>query len=236
MASRVLFKARDVTVGHGRQVVLSGMHFSIEAGQAWFILGPNGAGKSTLLATLAGRLPVLAGDLVRDDEHVRADAIGTVPQTTDISLSLPTTLREMVALGLAGTRAAYARDDINDALARVDLADRAHKRWDACSGGERQRALLARALVRRPRLILLDEATSQLDHAAARELFAGLSAARAEQGVGFIAISHDLALAREHASHVLLCRNGQAEAGPAEALLSDKRLSELLGMGSVIDG
>jgi ABC-type Mn2+/Zn2+ transport system ATPase subunit len=198
--TRTLCTATELSVGFSNQPVLSSISLRIEHGMLICVLGPNGAGKSCLLRTLSGELPALAGRIERPDPDWR-DRLGVVPQVTDLQLGLPITLREMVALGTAGFRDPFLREHLDQALATVALSDQALQRWEASSGGERQRTLIARALVRRPELLLLDEASSHLDAGNSDRLFASLRERCDADRLAVVAAVHDAELAQRWATH-----------------------------------
>ena len=167
-----------LAVGHRGRAVLAVGDLTVAPGAGIRVTGDNGSGKSTLLATLAGALAPVAGQC-----HHHAPW-AWVPQVGGLSPDLPTTLGEVVDLAGGATAAA---------LARVGLAQRGHQSWAASSGGERQRALLARAFAGGPRLVLLDEPDSHLDRAG-RDLLAALLDEHRAAGGSWIAVLHgDLA-------------------------------------------
>ncbi|MBL8752527.1 MAG: ATP-binding cassette domain-containing protein [Planctomycetes bacterium] len=199
------------------------MTFAVAAGDSWFVVGRNGSGKSTLLATLLGMLPPLAGAVLAPCGGDRA-ALGYVAQEQRLKLPLPCTVAEFVGSGLPdGLVRGEARRRIEAALATIGIAPLAHQDLRALSSGEARRTLVARAMVRRPRLLVLDEPTANLDPAATARLASDLDRLRAE-GVALLHVSHDLGLARRHASHVLFVANGSAQ------VLAPERLATLDAM------
>lgn len=203
------WELHHLTVGFGAAPVVTGIDCHLALGDLLVVTGPNGAGKSCLLRTLTGELAPLAGRVVAPPAF-GIDGLGVVPQVTDLAPRLPITLHEMAALGCAGLRGAFLREQLDAALAEVGLTERAHQPWAESSGGERQRALIARALVRTPELLLLDEPTSHLDPEAAKGLFARLRA-RCDAGrLAVIAAIHDPTLVARHATRRLHLEAGHA--------------------------
>ncbi|HLQ38787.1 MAG TPA: ATP-binding cassette domain-containing protein, partial [Planctomycetota bacterium] len=195
----------------------------------WFLLGPNGAGKTTLIATLLGLLPPLGGEVTRAPSIADRSGLGFVPQEQQFQVSLPLTVTEFVALGLqqhmtaaergARTAAALQRMHI-DILARRDVR--------ALSMGQRRRALVARALARQPRLMVLDEPTANLDPHSAMTLGRDLEALRADDGLCLLHASHDLDLARRFATHVALVVGSTLHTGVAAAMFEAPLLARTL--------
>ena len=221
MADDALVEARGLALGYGDQLVLRDVSLTVRPGEFWCWLGPNGCGKSTLLRGLLGLLPPRAGTLVLAERIADHARIGYVPQRADLSDALPTTVRELVTLGLVRSRVPRAgRDEATQgALAQVGIAELAEHSFWALSGGQRQRALLARALVRQPELLLLDEPTEGLDVATRDALLATLSALHASGRIALVVVTHRHEIARTHADHVARFEGGGVVAGPREEVL-----------------
>jgi ABC-type Mn2+/Zn2+ transport system ATPase subunit len=220
----VLLEADGLSTGYGARTVLSGVRLTVQAGDFWFFLGPNGEGKTTLVRTLLGTLRPRQGRLER---NVGAGQVGFVPQRCDFNPSLPMTVREFVLLGLAGLRVPRAEEDgrLAGALTHVNLGGFEGRDYWSLSGGQRQRVLGARALVRRPRLLFLDEPTNGLDPAAEAALLDGLLRINREDGLTIIFVTHFIALAARAATHIALFREGAVVAGPKAQTFTDAELS-----------
>lgn len=216
-----MLRARDLTLGYGGHVVLRGVDLEVRAGEAWYLVGPNGSGKTTLLRAALGTLAPRSGALERDDRLADGRGIGFVPQTERIGSALPTTVREFVSLGFAAS--AVPRPERSGrlawALARTGLTDLARSDYAALSGGQQRRTLLARALVRRPTLLVLDEPTEGLDVASEGAFLAALDELHREQGMTLVVVTHRLALAAEHATHLAIFHDGRVLAGPRDEVL-----------------
>jgi putative ABC transport system ATP-binding protein len=206
----------------GEEVVhaLAGVSFEIATDEYVAIMGPSGSGKSTLMNLIgcldtptSGRY-VLAGRAVEDlDEDdlasVRNREIGFVFQTFNL---LPrSTAAENVELPLiyAGLSKSERKERVREALARVQLTDRAHHRPNQLSGGQRQRVAIARALVTRPRLVLADEPTGNLDTATGEEILAAFAEIHAS-GSCIVLVTHEEEVARR-AQRILRLRDGRLE-------------------------
>mgnify|MGYP006273577343 FL=1 len=184
--------------------VLAGVDLAVEAGTATGIVGPSGSGKSSLLAIVAGlerptrgRVVVGGREVSALDENARADwrrrELGILFQSFHLIPTLTALENVAVPLELAGDR--EATPHAHAALARVGLDHRTDHRPSQLSGGEQQRVALARALVAKPRLVLADEPTGNLDGETARSVAEMLFALPREQGATLLLITHDPQLA-----------------------------------------
>jgi ABC-type Mn2+/Zn2+ transport system ATPase subunit len=224
-----ILDARDLAIGYRGHPVLTGVDWTVRPGDYWFLLGPNGSGKTTLLRAVLGLILPLAGSLQRDPELASLPHTGFVPQHSRINPTLPTTVREFVALGSVGLRERDA-GSLAWALARVGLAELAPRDLRALSGGQRQRALVARALVRRPRLLVLDEPTEGLDVASEESFLATIEALHREEQLTLLFVTHKLRIAARYATHVALFAAGHVRAGPRDAVLVPADLEAAFGV------
>lgn len=229
----VLLAATGLEVGRGAPL-LSGVDLELRPGEAWFVLGRNGAGKSTLLATLLGLLAPRHGTIQAAPAIADRSALGFVPQETTFSAPLPLTVAEFVDLGLATVTATRSerRARVAVALQQLGIEDLAPRQVASLSLGQRRRALVARALLRRPRLLVLDEPTANLDAHGAATLCADLDRLRRDSGVCLLHVAHDLGLVRRFATHVLLLAGAAVHAGPVAAMLAAPILEQTLGVGT----
>jgi zinc transport system ATP-binding protein len=226
-----ILKAEDVALGYGRATVLRAVALQVTRGDFWFLLGPNGAGKTTFLRSLLGLVETRAGRLERASD-LTLQRIGFVPQRCNMNPSLPTTVREFVTLGLVGlsVNGKEAKERLEEALTAMALGGMESRDYWSLSGGMRQRALLARALVRRPILLLLDEPTSGLDPTTEESLLRCLVRLNADQRLTMLFVTHDLSLAMRYATHAALFHDGAVVAGTREAVLTPENLQRVYGM------
>jgi len=216
--------------------LLKEVSFSLPQGATLAIAGPNGAGKTTLLNLIAGIEEIALGDVWIDGQslrtmphHMRARKIALVSQQSEPDGRL--SLRDYVALGQMPIRADYARVEHDQAMARIldltGLTAKATKTMSQLSGGEKQRAHIARALAQRPQLLFLDEPTNHLDPDAKGRmlsLIAGL-------GITVVTILHDLVMIPEFASHVALMKDTRmTEFGLVDDILTPGTVRETFGV------
>ncbi|MEW6297599.1 MAG: ABC transporter ATP-binding protein [Thermodesulfobacteriota bacterium] len=230
----VVVRMRGVVLGYGQHTVVQEVNLEVRAGEFWFILGPNGGGKTTLLRAFLRLLRPQAGELWVHPELGRRERVGFVPQRCNLIPTLPVTVREFVLLGLVGISA--HREEERERLARaldiMGLQGLAGQSYWTLSGGQRQRALVARALIRRPTLLVLDEPTSGLDVATEDSLLRTLTAANQTAHRTVLFATHSLPIALRHATHAALVLDGRVIAGPRQAVLTERNLAQLYGLGT----
>jgi zinc transport system ATP-binding protein len=220
--------AEDVTFAYGRDPVLEGVSLSVAPGEFVALAGPNGSGKSTLLRILlglaepaAGRVSLFGQPPAKLTERWR---LGYVPQRAVVPEHLPATVEEVVAAGCL-TRRGWRRGltpgdrvDVAHALESVSLTDRAGDPLRALSGGQQQRVLIAKALVARPDLLVLDEPVAGVDTESQGQFRDALVHLVEEHGSGVLLVSHELGAVAGDLDRVLVLRRGRIvfDAPPAE--------------------
>ncbi|XVV08867.1 ABC transporter ATP-binding protein [Actinoplanes sp. CA-131856] len=237
-------KLREVRFRRQGKEILHGIDLTVRAGEHWALLGPNGAGKSTILGfcgaqthPTSGTVEILGHRLGRVDMQTLRRSIGHVNPRHP--LRSPLTVREVVLTGLTGSVESPNRWRPGDGeLARADslIADLglraiADERWPTLSQGERGRALIARALVVRPRLLLLDEPSTGLDVAAREQLLETLDVLFASQPeLASVVVTHHLEELPTTTSHALLLRDGSVvAAGTAVATITTENVTAAFG-------
>jgi putative ABC transport system ATP-binding protein len=217
---------RDYRRGRHAVHALQGVDLTIEDGDWLAIQGPTGHGKSTLLQILggldrptAGSVELAGYDLTRLREgqltKVRATSIGFIFQTFNLIPTLSAQENVETALVPLGVAGAERRDRAAQALAEVGLGDRARHLPSELSGGQQQRVAVARALVKRPGVLLADEPTGNLDEGTRDEIMALLERLWRELGLTLVIVTHDSSVAHR-AQHIGLMRNGRLEVRPTE--------------------
>lgn len=238
----------NVNVARGDRIVLHDVNLSIRTGEHVAILGPNGCGKSTLILTMTCQVyPIVTPevrvrifgrerwDLTQLRKHFGIVASGLTGQELPGERTAVTTGRDAVTAGFFSASTLWPNLHVTDemreraveALERMEVLHLANQLVGEMSAGEKRRILIARALVHRPRQLLLDEPSNALDLAAQRDLRETLRRLVAE-GTGLILVTHHLADILPEIDRVILMRNGRIAAdGPRHQLLTEQRLGEL---------
>jgi zinc transport system ATP-binding protein len=220
-----------VSFGYGDDDVIQDVDFVIPAGTFTALIGPNGAGKTTLLRLLLGLRKPRSGRItvLGSPPGSRGRRVGYVPQKTGVPEGFPLSTEEVVVMGRYprvgfGRRPGPADHELTrQALHRVQLEGAAGRRFGELSGGQQRRALIARALVAEPALLLLDEPTAGLDPAAQARFYDLCCTLQRTEGITLIAASHDVEVVARHADTVLLIdRTLKAMGPPSRVLRSDQ--------------
>jgi zinc transport system ATP-binding protein len=193
-----LIQAKDVSVTLGGRSILHGISMSVVPGEIVTIVGPNGSGKTTLLRALTGAVDVTKGTVTRRDDL----RIGYAPQRLALDSTMPVTVDRFLSLMGKTTKA-----ERRAALADVDIESLETAQLASLSGGQFQRALLARAILRKPNLLALDEPTQGLDQPGTVGFYRLIERVREQTGCGVLMVSHDLHVVMS-ASDRVLCVNG----------------------------
>ena len=229
-----------LTVRYSTAVALDGVSGQVAAGEWLGLIGPNGAGKTTLLNAIARLLPS-AGDVVvcgqqagRLSRRQLARLIAYVPQRPllppDMTVSDYVLLGRTAHIGYLRTESRADRQACASVIGRLDLGSMAGRELRAMSGGELQRVVLARALAQEAPVLLLDEPTSALDVGRRMEALELIDEVRRERSLTVLSAIHDLTLAGQFASRLMLLADGRvAAAGRPAEVLSDELLGRHFG-------
>ena len=240
-----LIRLDDVSASYGRNVVLHDVSFHVHEDQFTGIVGPSGAGKTTLLRVLLGTLPPLGGTVTRRPD-VR---MAYVPQLETVNWNFPVTVMECVLMSRTrGRRLPWAsrqeKADVHAVLERLGIGGLSERHIRELSGGQQQRMFLARALLRQPQLLLMDEPTSGVDVSTRHDVL-HLLADLHEDGVAIVLTTHDLNGMAAHLPH-LVCVNHTivADGAPRDVITpavleqtfgARMEVLEHLGMRVVVD-
>jgi zinc transport system ATP-binding protein len=215
-----LIAGAGICVRFGTQDVLDHVDIEVRAGEIVTLVGLNGSGKSTLARALMGLVPLTAGRV----ERKPGLRVGYVPQSAARDPALPLTVARFVALAGPASRAAIVA-----ALDQLGIAGLANAQISTISGGEMRRALIARALIRAPELLVLDEPMSGVDVAGQVELYRIIGKIRRTRGCGILLISHDLHLVMAETDRVICLNRHVCCAGAPKLVLGDPGFAALFG-------
>jgi iron complex transport system ATP-binding protein len=242
-------RLENISYRRGDREILSGISWTIGRGQHWALLGANGAGKTTLLKILTGYEWVSEGEVQVLDRTFGGcnipelrKRIGWVSSALEHDVPTRDTAVEVVASGIEASLGLYRDftpqefDRARAAMGLLGCADAAGQPYGTLSQGEKQRILIARALVNRPSLLILDEPCAGLDPAARESFLRDLGRlARAADAPSLILVTHHIEEIGPWISHVLVLRNGRLLAvGPKDDVLTSEVLSEAFGAPCVV--
>jgi zinc transport system ATP-binding protein len=216
-----LIAARGLTLTRAGRPILAGVDIDIAAGEIVTVIGPNGAGKTMLVRALLGLERLDDGAVHRREPLV----IGYAPQRFDIDRAIPLTVARFVALG----RPHAARPEIEAVLADVGAAPLVDRQLPELSGGELQRVVLARALVRSPDLLVLDEPARAVDYAGEAELYTLIGRLRTERGFGVLLVSHDLHVVMAQSDRVICLNRHVCCSGVPHSVAQHPEYARLFG-------
>lgn len=217
---RALISARGLSLTRNETPILEAVDLDISASEIVTLIGPNGAGKTSLVRVLLGLEKPDAGTIRRRDGLV----IGYVPQRFDLDRTIPLTVERFMMLG---QRAKVG--EIEAALASVGAATTRERQVTQLSGGEMQRVLLARALLRNPSLLVLDEPVRGVDYAGEAELYGLIGRIRIERNVAILLVSHDLHVVMAQSDRVVCINRHVCCQGVPEAVARTAEYTRLFG-------
>ena len=222
----------EATFAYGRNIILESVEMQIHDSEFWCFIGPNGEGKTTLIKALLGALRPKRGLIRLRPDFARRTRIGFVPQNCDLNPTVPTTIQSFVIQGTAGLPVGESKlkQRVQKSLEVMGIQHIRDRSIWKVSGGQRQRAMVARALVRDPLLMIVDEPTAGLDLAASSGLLKTITELNRQHGITVIFVTHDLQLAGHHASHVAVFKNRRVICGPVEEALTGENLGNAFGV------
>ena len=218
MRSKII-EIDNVSFSYGKQKALSDISFDVEDHQFTAVIGPNGGGKSTLVKLMLGLLEPESGSIkvLGEDPETAREFVGYVPQYIDVNLDFPITVLDVVMMGnrkehLKGSLSLFQRlfpvkySDIEikcaySTLEKVGMQEYLDRKIGDLSGGQRQRVMIARALCSHPKLLILDEPTSNIDPKGQKDIFDLLK--ELNKDLTLFVVSHDLAVVSEYAEKII---------------------------------
>lgn len=220
----VLLSLKDAQLGYLGRPILPPIDAEIRRGQVWSLVGRNGSGKSTLLQTVAGTLALVSGTITwAENVH-----LGWVPQRERVDGSVPMRVKDVVSSGIDRKWSFLSpwlkpedKDRAHDVMRQTDIDDLQDMPYQALSEGQKQRVLIARAIVSRPEVLLLDEPTSAMDPMNEEHVFDLLQRMREELGLTIVVASHHPQIIPSLCDHVLFVDQADqaAVAGPVQDVL-----------------
>ena len=215
-----LLEAQDVEVRFLDHTVLSGASVRVRCGEIVTLIGPNGAGKTSLIRAILGLIKPHSGTVTRKDGL----SIGYMPQRLSIDPALPMTVRRFLQLG---TKPGLGKT--LKALQEVGADHIANSPLQSISGGEMQRVMLARALLREPDLLVLDEPVQGVDITGQAELYRLIDNIRQQRNVGVLMVSHDLHMVMAQTDHVVCINRHVCCAGHPQAVSQHPEFVAMFG-------
>jgi iron complex transport system ATP-binding protein len=240
-----MLELRDLAFGYGTVKVGTGVSLALRPGEVLALLGPNGAGKTTLFKTMLGLLPPLAGQVLLDGLPLetlsgkeRARRIAYVPQAH--AALFPFTVRDVVLMGRAAQIAPFSapgrkdREVAEAALERLGIVHLSNRPYTEISGGERQMALIARALAQQPSVLVMDEPTASLDYGNQMRVL-GHVRRLAGEGMAIVLSTHNPDHVFMVADRVAMLHDGAlAGLGPPADVLTVDRVKQLYNIDVVM--
>lgn len=219
-AADALLSARGLCLRRAGVNVIDGIDIDIGPGEIVTLIGPNGAGKTTLVRLLLGLETPDRGTIVRRPGLV----VGYAPQRFDLDRAIPMTVARFLALSRPP-----ADTDFAAILGEVGAGGLISRQITALSGGELQRVILARALVRRPQLVVLDEPVRGVDYLGEADLYQLISRIRSERGLGVLLVSHDLHVVMASSDRVICLNRHVCCSGVPETVAQHPEYMRLFG-------
>jgi zinc transport system ATP-binding protein len=215
-----LISARNLMLARGGRTILADIDIDISPREIVTVIGPNGAGKTTLVRALLGLEALDGGEIRRKAGLVT----GYAPQRFDVDRAIPLTVTRFIALGRSCSPEVLAR-----VLADVGAGALAERQLSELSGGELQRVVLARALVRSPDLLVLDEPVRGVDYAGEAELYTLIGRLRTERGFGVLLVSHDLHVVMAQSDRVICLNRHVCCSGVPQSVAQHPEYARLFG-------
>ncbi len=240
----VVISIKDAVVSYREDVALQGVSLEVHRGEFVGVIGPNGAGKTTLLTVINGLGKLVQGQALALGLSVNGGnginlrrRIGYVAQVENIDPRLPINVRETVMVGYYGRLGLFRRptpaqwENVDRVLDMVGIAHLSHRPIGHLSGGEYQRAAIARAIVQQPEIFLLDEPTASIDERAQWEILDLIQLIHREYHMTTLFVTHDLRQLPSICQRLILMKEGRIwQQGDPESMLDKEILSQLYGV------
>ncbi len=245
---KVILGCKGVSFSYNGKKVLEGVDVAIKSGEVVSICGPNGSGKTTLLRVLNGVLEPKKGKVQLDGKDLTAlkprdvaKVMAMVPQESHFEFDF--TVEEVVSMGRTPHQGLLSftnpedRRSVERAMEITEVLKMRSKSINRLSGGEKQRAVVARALAQEPQLMLLDEPVSNLDIKHQFKTMKMLHKLNKKNGLALVMVLHDLQMAADNSDRLILMRGGRVVAnGSPSAVLTRKNIKKVFGVDAVVTG
>lgn len=218
---QTIIQLKDISFSYREQQVIKDLDFAVKERDFVGIVGSNGAGKTTLLRMIVGLLPAAQGSIELFGQPIRKfrdwERIGYVPQKNAFNPLFPATVREVIMSGLYNRKNMFRRisrqqqQKCDDALEVMRIQDIADKRIGQLSGGQQQRVFLARALINRPDLLILDEPTIGIDAETQASFFELITHMHAHHNMTFLMVTHDMDMVKDYLGAEPVQQNGKIQ-------------------------
>lgn len=204
-----VLKVKDLTMKFDSKVIFQNLNFELKKGSMTALLSPNGTGKTTLINILMKLLIPTSGTF----EFAKGVKLGYVPQFRNIEADYPLSIRAFVSLNTPLIKTKKIKERVTSELKETHLLSIQNTRMGEASGGQKQRAYLAQALLDKPNMIILDEATASLDPSAKEELMQLIKHLNEEHDITVLFVTHDVPLARKYMNNYLYLNHGTITQG-----------------------
>lgn len=204
-----ILQVSNLGMSFDNKTIFKDLNFNLPKGSMTALLGPNGTGKTTLINILMKLLIPTDGEFKFSDDV----KLGYVPQFRNIDAEYPLSIRAFIGLNAPLIKTKKIKAQINQQLKETNLLEIQNTRMGEASGGQKQRAYLAQALLDKPNMIILDEATASLDPVAKEELMKLIKHLNHEHGMTVLFVTHDVPLAKRYMDEYLYLNHGQIQQG-----------------------
>ena len=216
-SAKLILNVKNLTMRFDTKTIFKDLNFNLKEGSMTALLGPNGTGKTTLINILMKLLPATSGSF-QFSKNIR---LGYVPQFRNIEAEYPLSIQAFVGLNAPLFKTKKVRAIIKGELEETGLNEIANTRMGEASGGQKQRAYLAQALLDKPNMIILDEATASLDPVAKDELMNLIRHLNEEHKITVLFVTHAVPLARKYMDEYLYLNNKTIKQGKMSEFKGD---------------
>jgi len=240
--SKTLIAVKDISFSYGYAKVLKNVSLDVKSGDFLAVIGPNGSGITTLIKIILGLLKPVEGEVWimgrRVEEFSEWQKLGYIPQkATHIDPFFPVSVYEVVAMGLLSkkkfTRLTKKEEElsIQNALEHVGIEDFKNRRIGSLSGGQQQRVFIARAIVKQPHILFLDEPTTGVDAETQEHFYDLLDALNKKEGITIVLITHEIGIVNRHVNKVACLNQRLIYHGTHAEFCHSKAFKEMIAGG-----